>query len=178
MRPLPTWCNGRRVDRPAVAEVTRDGSPHGARTIALWEPELRDDLHGENGAPVRRAAGAEAARMLADLVAEGARTLGFVRSRRGAELTALGQGPGSRRSPRICGTRWPPTGPAISPRTGGEIERALAEGELRGLATTNALELGIDISGLDAVVMAGFPERWPRSGSKPAGVDDAARARW
>ena len=58
------------IGRP-VAEVTRDGSPHGARTIALWEPELRQDLFGENGAPVRRSAGAEAARMMAELVAEG-----------------------------------------------------------------------------------------------------------
>ncbi|MEZ5131666.1 MAG: DEAD/DEAH box helicase [Mycobacterium sp.] len=144
------------IGRP-VAEVTRDGSPHGARTIALWEPELRDDLHGENGAPVRRAAGAEAARMLADLVAEGARTLGFVRSRRGAELTALGA---RSRLEEIA----PDLRDTVASYRAGylaedrrEIERALTEGELRGLATTNALELGIDISGLDAVVMAGFP---------------------
>ena len=144
------------IGRP-VAEVTRDGSPHGARTIALWEPELRDDLHGENGAPVRRAAGAEAARMLADLVAEGARTLGFVRSRRGAELTALGA---RSRLEEIA----PDLRDTVASYRAGylaedrrAIERALADGELRGLATTNALELGIDISGLDAVVMAGFP---------------------
>ena len=73
-----------------VAEVTDDGSPQGGRTVALWEPALRDDITGENGAPVRRSAGAEAARVMADLIAEGARTLTFVRSRRGAELTALG----------------------------------------------------------------------------------------
>ncbi|MFY9805778.1 MAG: DEAD/DEAH box helicase, partial [Pseudonocardiaceae bacterium] len=70
--------------------VTDDGSPCGERTIALWEPPLLAELTGENGAPVRRSAGAEAARLLADLVIEGARTLVFVRSRRGAELTALG----------------------------------------------------------------------------------------
>ena len=144
------------IGRP-VAEVTRDGSPQGARTIALWEPELRYDLHGENGAPVRRSAGADAARMMADLVAEGARTLTFVRSRRSAELTALGtRARLSEIAPHLVDT-------VASYRAGylaedrRALERALTEGELRGLAATNALELGIDISGLDAVVLAGFP---------------------
>jgi DEAD/DEAH box helicase domain-containing protein len=144
------------IGRP-VAEVTRDGSVQGARTIALWEPELRHDLHGENGAPVRRSAAAEAARMMADLVAEGARTLTFVRSRRGAELTAL-----SARS-RLAESAPHLVETVASYRAGylaedrRALERALADGELRGLAATNALELGIDISGLDAVLLAGFP---------------------
>jgi DEAD/DEAH box helicase domain-containing protein len=140
-----------------VAEVTDDGSPHGARTVALWEPPLLDDLVGENGAPVRRSAGAEAARVMADLIAEGARTLTFVRSRRGAELTALG-----------ARARLADIAPDVADRVASyragylaedrrALERALAEGELRGLATTNALELGVDIAGLDAVVLAGFP---------------------
>ena len=144
------------IGRPVV-EVTEDGSPHGARTIALWEPELREDLSGENGAPVRRSAGAEAARMLADLVAEGARTLTFVRSRRGAELTALGaRARLAEIAPELVDT-------VASYRAGylaedrRALERALTDGELRGLATTNALELGIDIAGLDAVLLAGFP---------------------
>ncbi|MBA2323367.1 MAG: DEAD/DEAH box helicase, partial [Pseudonocardiales bacterium] len=78
-----------RLTGLSVTEVTSDGSPRGPRTVALWEPPLLPELAGENGAPVRRSAGAEAGRMLADLVLEGARTLAFVRSRRGAELTAL-----------------------------------------------------------------------------------------
>jgi DEAD/DEAH box helicase domain-containing protein len=140
-----------------VVEVTEDGSPQGARTVALWEPALRADLAGENGAPVRRSAGAEAARVMADLIAEGARTLTFVRSRRGAELTALG-----------ARARLEDTAPELATRVASyragyladdrrALERALSEGELRGLATTNALELGVDIAGLDAVVLAGFP---------------------
>lgn len=144
------------IGRP-VAEVTHDGSPHGARTIALWEPELREDLLGENGAPVRRSAGTEAARMMADLVAEGARTLTFVRSRRGAELTAMGTrarleeiAPGLRDT--VASYR---AGYLAEDRR--ELERALSAGDLRGVATTNALELGIDIAGLDAVLLAGFP---------------------
>ena len=140
-----------------VTAVTEDGSPQGGRTVALWEPALLPDLVGENGAPVRRSAGAEASRVMADLMAEGARTLTFVRSRRGAELTALG-----------ARARLEQVAPDLvehvaSYRAGylaedrRALEHALSEGELRGLATTNALELGVDIAGLDAVVLAGFP---------------------
>lgn len=140
-----------------VVEVTDDGSPQGARTVALWEPALRDDLVGENDAPVRRSAGAEAARVMADLIVEGAQTLTFVRSRRAAELTAMG-----------ARARLDDIAPALSPLVASyragylsedrtALEHALAEGRLRGLASTNALELGVDIAGLDAVVLAGFP---------------------
>jgi DEAD/DEAH box helicase domain-containing protein len=144
------------IGRP-VAEVTEDGSPQGARTVALWEPALRTDLTGENGAPVRRSAGAEAARVMADLIAEGAQTLTFVRSRRAAELTALGararlEDVAPDLSAKVASYR---AGYLAEDRTA--LERALAEGRLRGLATTNALELGVDIAGLDAVVLAGFP---------------------
>ncbi|WP_239129045.1 DEAD/DEAH box helicase [Sinosporangium siamense] len=71
-----------------TAEVTTDTSPRGATTFALWEPPLTD-LRGEGGAPVRRTATAEAADLLADLVASDIRTLAFIRSRRGAETVAL-----------------------------------------------------------------------------------------
>ena len=140
-----------------VEEVIEDGSPQGARTVALWEPALRADLTGENGAPVRRSAGAEAARVMADLIAEGAQTLTFVRSRRAAELTALGA------QARLDDIAPELSGKVASYRAGylaedrTALQRALAEGRLRGLATTNALELGVDIAGLDAVVLAGFP---------------------
>lgn len=140
-----------------VEEVTEDGSPQGERTVALWEPALRTDVTGEHGAPVRRSAGVEAARVMADLIAEGAQTLTFVRSRRAAELTALG-----------ARARLDEIAPDLSQQVASyragylaedrsALERALAEGRLRGLATTNALELGVDIAGLDAVVLAGFP---------------------
>lgn len=140
-----------------VAEVIDDGSPQGGRTVALWEPALRNDVTGENGAPVRRSAGSEAGRVMADLMAEGARTLTFVRSRRGAELTALGA------RDRLEDVAPDLVGLVASYRAGylaedrRALERALMDGELRGLATTNALELGVDIAGLDAVVLAGFP---------------------
>ncbi|OSC40584.1 DEAD/DEAH box helicase [Mycobacterium decipiens] len=140
-----------------VEEVTEDGSPQGARTVALWEPALRTDLTGEHGAPVRRSAGAEAARVMADLIAEGAQTLTFVRSRRAAELTALG-------ARARLGDIAPELSDAVASYRAGylaedrsALHQGLVEGRLRGLATTTALELGVDIAGLDAVVQAGFP---------------------
>ncbi|PVY29878.1 DEAD/DEAH box helicase [Williamsia muralis] len=138
-------------------EITDDGSPHGARTVALWEPGFVPEMTGENGAPVRKQAGAEAARILADLVLEGARTLCFVRSRRGVELAALS-------AKRILDEVDPELSSRVAAYRAGYLaddrrvlERDLADGRLLGVATTNALELGVDISGLDAIVVAGFP---------------------
>lgn len=140
-----------------VVEVTEDGSPQGTRTVALWEPALGTEPAGENGAPVRRAAGAEAARVMADLVAEGASVLTFVRSRRGAELTALGaRGRLEHIAPELA-TKVASYRAGYLAEDRRALERALADGQLRGLATTNALELGVDIAGLDAVLIAGFP---------------------
>ncbi|WP_324188246.1 DEAD/DEAH box helicase [Nocardia higoensis] len=146
----------RLVGAPCVA-VTEDGSPCGARTVALWEPPLMHATGGENGAPVRRPATVEAARIMADLVAEGARTLTFVRSRRGAELV-------SRETRRLLSERDPALPARVAAYRAGylaedrrALEAALSDGTLLGAATTNALELGVDIAGLDAVVIAGFP---------------------
>ncbi|UGT59550.1 DEAD/DEAH box helicase [Nocardia asteroides] len=152
----PAAAASRLIGRECAA-VTEDGSPSGPRTIALWEPPLLTGVTGENGAPVRRSATGEAGRFLADLVLEGARTLAFVRSRRGAEATALE----ARRllaavDPELVG-RVAAYRAGYLPEDRRALEAALSEGELLGVATTNALELGIDIAGLDAVVMSGFP---------------------
>ncbi|WP_328618589.1 DEAD/DEAH box helicase [Amycolatopsis sp. NBC_00355] len=161
---------------PCVA-VTDDASPRGARTVALWEPPLLEELTGENGAPVRRSAGAEASRILADLVVEGARSLAFIRSRRGAELAALG----ARRilsevDPRLAGTVAAYRSGYL-PEERRALEAALLSGRLLGVATTNALELGVDIAGLDAVVLAGYPGTlasfWQQAGRAGRSGDSA-----
>ncbi|WP_127781808.1 DEAD/DEAH box helicase [Rhodococcus sp. X156] len=146
----------RLVGAPVVA-VTEDGSPHGPRTVALWEPPLLAEVTGENGAPVRRPAGTEAARIMSDLVVEGARTMTFVRSRRGAELTALGaQRALAQVDPALAG-RVAAYRAGYLAEDRRKLERSLNDGTLLGVATTNALELGVDVAGLDAVVVAGFP---------------------
>ncbi|WP_318842996.1 DEAD/DEAH box helicase [Myceligenerans pegani] len=169
----------------------------------------------------RRSATAEAADLLADLAAAGARTLAFTRSRRGAESVAQrardhlrhaivpagavgtsADADGVNGSPEGHGSDGPrrrdaadrgPEGSAatvvvhpserIAAYRGGylpeerrELERAVRTGEILGLATTNALELGVDISGLDAVLVAGWPgtrtSLWQQAGrAGRAGAD-------
>ena len=151
----PGGAAARLIGAPC-AEVTEDGSPHGPRTVALWEPPLLAEVHGRErrpGAPRPRVGGS---RIMADLVIEGARTLTFVRSRRGAELTAMGAARLlGEAAPELAGGS-PPTG-RLSAEDRRALETALSDGSLLGAATTNALELGVDIAGLDAVVVAGFP---------------------
>jgi DEAD/DEAH box helicase domain-containing protein len=150
-----------------VVEVTDDASPHGELVFALWEPPLTR-LHGEKGAPVRRTATAETADLLTDLVLQGVRSVAFARSRRGAELISViaqerlatatsaggtaGDGTDDRSVRRVAAYRG-----GYLPEERRALEHALHSGELLGLAATTALELGIDVSGLDAVVIAGYP---------------------
>ncbi|WP_103337798.1 DEAD/DEAH box helicase [Amycolatopsis sp. CA-126428] len=172
----PASFASRLTGAPCVA-VTDDASPRGARTVALWEPPLLEELTGENGAPVRRSAGAETSRILADLVLEGARSLAFIRSRRGAELAALG-------ARRILSEVDPVLAETVAAYRSGylpeerrALEAALLSGRLLGVATTNALELGVDIAGLDAVVLAGYPGTlasfWQQAGRAGRSGDSA-----
>lgn len=167
---------GMRLTGLEMAEVTTDASPRGSTTFALWEPPLTD-LRGEGGAPVRRTATAETADLLSDLVIEDVRTLAFVRSRRAAETVALT----ARRNleevdgglaDRVAAYR---AGYLADDRR--VLERALRSGELTGLATTNALELGVDVSGLDAVLIAGWPgtraSLWQQAGRAGRAGQDA-----
>jgi DEAD/DEAH box helicase domain-containing protein len=139
-----------------VMAVSHDDAPRGEVALALWEPRFTS-YAGENGAPVRRAASSESADLLADLVASGVRTLAFVRSRRAAEQVAattagLLAEVDADLPERVASYRG-----GYLPEERRDIEQALRDGRLLGLAATNALELGIDVSGLDAVLVAGFP---------------------
>ncbi|MGH3321074.1 MAG: DEAD/DEAH box helicase [Streptosporangiaceae bacterium] len=167
---------GTRLTGLPVEEVSRDASPRGAMSFALWEPPLTE-MSGERGAPVRRTATAEAADLLADLVVESVQALAFVRSRRGAEAVslsarrALDEAAPARRE-QVAAYRA-----GYLPDERRALERRLRSGELLGLAATNALELGIDISGLDAVVLAGWPgtraSMWQQAGRAGRSGQDA-----
>ncbi|MGH3487356.1 MAG: Zn-binding domain-containing protein [Actinopolymorphaceae bacterium] len=158
----------RLIGRP-VAEVTEDGSPHGGLSFALWEPPVTS-LRGEHGMPLRRSVTSEAADLLADLVVDGVRSVAFVRSRRGAEaVSVLAREQLSKVDPalesRVAAYRG-----GYLPEERRELERALQDGSLLAVATTSALELGIDIAGLDAVLLAGYP------GTRAAVWQQAGRA--
>lgn len=164
-----------------VEAVVEDASPRGGLTFALWEPptlppepdaasdlprqagtgapdECPDrDPAGPAGPAVRRSALRETADLLAEAVASGVRTLAFVRSRRGAEVVAA-------MARRFLDEVAPGLGDRVAAYRAGylaeerrALEEALLSGELLGLASTNALELGVDVAGLDAVLVCGYP---------------------
>jgi DEAD/DEAH box helicase domain-containing protein len=120
-------------------------------------PRTSGDVLLVEAPAVRRSALRETADLLADAVAAGTRTLAFVRSRRGAEVVAA-------MTSRSLDDAVPGLGDRVAAYRGGylkedrrRIERALLSGELLGLASTNALELGVDLVGLDAVLICGYP---------------------
>ncbi len=140
-----------------VFGVGVDASPRGTTEFALWEPPLMPSYAGENGAPVRRSATAETGDLLADLVVEGARTLAFVRSRRGAESVALSARRAVEEAAPELRSRVAAYRAGYLPEERRELERRLQSGDLLGVAATNALELGVDVAGLDAVLLTGWP---------------------
>ncbi len=156
------------IDRPAqhaqdliglpVECVDDDGSPRAARTFALWEPPMQDGPRG----PARRSAVSEAGRLMTALVDSGIQTLTFARSRVGVEVVA-GMVRGDLPGTPVAAYRG-----GYLPEERRGLEADLRSGRLRGLAATSALELGIDISGLDAVILAGWPGRmaslWQQAG--------------
>jgi DEAD/DEAH box helicase domain-containing protein len=150
-----------------VTVVGDDAAPRAARTILLWNPPLVDQELGLRGSAL-----AEAAKLQAGFVEQGLRTLTFAKSRKAAELvhrfTAERLGDDSRLSPYRAG---------YTAEQRRSIERRLAAGELLGVSSTDALELGIDIGLLDAVISVGFPgtiaslrQQWGRAGRRAHGL--------
>ena len=159
-----------------VEAVSTDASPRGATSFALWEPPLTDH-GGENDAPTRRTATAETASLLTDLVVEGVRTLAFVRSRRGAEAVAMtARDTLAEVDPELT-DRVAAYRAGYLPEERRALEDALRSGELLGVAATNALELGVDVTGLDAVLLCGWPgtraSLWQQAGRAGRSGEDA-----
>ncbi|WP_231366251.1 DEAD/DEAH box helicase [Zhihengliuella flava] len=151
----PAESFGRLIGDTAT-EVTHDFSPRGAKTVALWEPPLTD-LPGENGAPRRRTSIAETSEVMTNLMCQQVRTIAFIKSRRGAEtISRIAQSMLDEVDPALRG-RVAAYRSGYLPEERRELEAKLRSGELLGIASTPALELGIDVAGLDAVLVAGWP---------------------
>ncbi|MGH2716084.1 MAG: DEAD/DEAH box helicase, partial [Thermoleophilaceae bacterium] len=158
---------------PEVTVVDRDGSPGGHRTIAMWNPPITDEQLATRRSPL-----AEAADMLAELVTQGARTIVFMKSRKAVELIsrfaqlALEDAGRGDLAERIA-----PYRAGYTPQQRRELERRLVDGELLGVVSTDALELGIDIGSLDAAICVTFPgtvaslrQMWGRAGRRGRGL--------
>ena len=166
---------GRALTGRAAVAITEDGSPAGAHELVLWQGAIMADesevdissflaaLDAPSGTAtlkvpiVRRSAGVEAANLAAAFVEEGARLLAFVRSRAGAEAVAAQvrdrlSARGSPNAGRVGAYRG-----GYLPEERRALEEALRTGAVRALATTSALEMGLDISGLDATITVGWP---------------------
>jgi DEAD/DEAH box helicase domain-containing protein len=152
-----------------VTVVGTDAAPRAERTIALWNPPLLDQELGQRASAI-----GEASRLYAELVSRGLRTICFAKSRRSAELIHRFT---VDRVDAATGKRLAPYRAGYTPEQRREIERRLVEGELLGVAATDALELGIDIGHLDCAISVGFPgtvaslrQQWGRAGRRDHGL--------
>ena len=141
-------------------EVTEDHSPRGEKLFCLWNPPLLDDESGARGSAIT-----EAAHLMSRLVEGDTRAIAFARSRRAAEI--LADATRNALPPGLAG-RVKAYRAGYLPEERRALERALADGDLLAVASTSALELGIDIGSLDASVLAGYPgtraSMWQQAG--------------
>ena len=149
--------------------IDNDGSPCGAKQFVLWNPPCIDV-----GSMERCSSNVEAQRLMVQLMEAGVRTITFGRARVVAELMYK----------YVRDAIKPALADKVRAYRGGylpeerrEIERQLFTGELMGITSTNALELGIDIGGLDASIIVGFPgtvaSTWQQAGRAGRSVDES-----
>lgn len=146
-----------------VEQIDEDTSPRAERVLACWQRPLLDTHSG-----ARASANVETAELLTRFARAGHQTLAFTRSRRGAEVVA-----------QYARRRLADVTPDLADRVAAyragylpeerrALEADISNGRLLAIAATNALELGIDVGGLDAVILNGFPgtlaSMWQQAG--------------
>ncbi|KAL4749715.1 hypothetical protein BDW72DRAFT_204497 [Aspergillus terricola var. indicus] len=132
-----------------------DGSPCGRKEFLCWNTPFKDPGDPTSG---RGDSVAEAARLFCQLILRGARVIAFCRIRKLCEVLLQAVRSECNRLERpevgnmIMGYRG-----GYSPQDRRRIEAEMFQGQLLGIVATNALELGVDIGSLDAVITLGFP---------------------
>jgi DEAD/DEAH box helicase domain-containing protein len=153
--------------------IDDDGAPRAGREVTMWNPPLIDKASG-----TRRSALSEAADLLAELVAQGVRTICFLKSRRGIELIQrFARENLERRGKPELAARIAPYRGGYTSQQRREIEDRLSSGQLLAVVATDALELGIDVGELDAAICVTFPgtvaslrQMWGRAGRRRRGL--------
>jgi len=149
--------------------IEGDGAPSGKRTFVFWNPP-------ETQSGARLSANVCTSEILASLAESNLRTIAFNRARVSAELVLR-----YTRKRVELGQLIPPTKiesyrAGYTPKERREIEGALFRGDILGLSATNALELGVDVGALDAVVLNGYPGTsssfWQQAGRAGRGAKD------
>lgn len=149
----------RLVEEP-VTLVDEDGSSRGSKHFLVYNPPVVNRDLG-----IRRSALLESVRLAEDLLKFGVQTIIFGRSRRSIEiiLSYLRQVSGDDSTETIRGYRS-----GYLPQERREIELGLRQGKVRAVVATNALELGIDIGGMGASLLVGYPgtiaSTWQQAG--------------
>ena len=149
--------------------IDSDTAPKPARRVAIWNPPLLDEDLG-----LRASTLYEAAEVFSELITAGARTICFMKSRKGVELILRHA---RDRLESELAERVEPYRAGYTPAQRQDIQRRLTSGELLGVVSTDALELGIDIGQLDAAICVTFPgtvaslkQMWGRAGRRGRGL--------
>jgi DEAD/DEAH box helicase domain-containing protein len=143
--------------------VDQDGAPKGRKFFVFWNPPYLDQTKTE-----RKSANTEAAQLMTELIRERIPTITFAKARVVTELIyRYVQDQLTKHSPGLARKIRAYRGGYL-PEERREIERQLFSGELLGVTSTNALELGIDIGRLEACLVVGYPgtiaSTWQQAG--------------
>jgi DEAD/DEAH box helicase domain-containing protein len=149
--------------------IEGDGAPSGKRTFIFWNPP-------ETASGTRLSANVCTSEILGTLAEANQRTLAFSRARVSAELVLRYTRKKIEQDKIIPSNKIESYRAGYTPKERREIERALFKGDILGLSATNALELGVDVGALDAVVLNGYPGTassfWQQAGRAGRGTKD------
>jgi DEAD/DEAH box helicase domain-containing protein len=155
-----------------VELVDKDGSPKGPKRFVLWNPPYLD-----RGKMERRSSNEEAQDLLVGLLRQGVQSIAFARTRIVAELLYRYTAESLEKLDPSLAEAVRPYRAGYLPEERREIERRLFSGELLGVTSTNALELGIDVGSLDASLIVSYPgtiaSLWQQAGRAGRGTEEA-----